>query len=209
MANAVERWFYLGDSNAASVWTADGEPLASAMDLVVSQIPLLANVTIQNLSSPGFRVSQGGLSGFGAYANRAGLIGGAIGLVPPAGIIIDLEVNDWATAAVTGAEFTSNYDGLIKFCHSMGMKVVCICAAWHQMENDPIQHADARYSLQTFRDWTKSIAQANGAGFIDATESPITNHPEYYCDPVHRNGAGARVHAPFIVERMRALGHWL
>lgn len=209
MANAVERWIILGDSIMASAWTADGECLAPASDLTASQIPRLANVTIQNLSSPGFRISQGGLSGFGAYANRAGLIGGAIGLVPPTGIIIQPAVNDWGTPAVTGAEFTSSYDGLIKFCKSMGLNVVCIAPAWHQSECDTVPHADATYSLQTFRNWISTIAAGNSVGFIDATESPLTNHPEYYADVVHWNGEGHKVFAPWLVMKMRCLGHWL
>jgi lysophospholipase L1-like esterase len=209
MANAVERWFLLGDSIQSSVFSENGQSVGPACALTASQIPNLANVTIQNLSSPGFRMSQGELPGFGACANRGGLIGGAIGLVPPAGIIIMLGTNDWGNYYVTGSAFTIDYPKVINYCKSMGMKVVCVSPIWHFMQDTVLQHADAGYPLANFRSWIQSMASAAGVGFIDGLSSPVSNCPEYFCDGVHMNEAGHDAFAPWLVMKMRCLGHWM
>jgi lysophospholipase L1-like esterase len=209
MSNAVERWFLLGDSIQSSVFSENGHPVGPASALTASQIPSLANVTIQNLSSPGFRMSQGELPGFGACANRSGLIGGAIGLVPPSGIIIMLGVNDWANYSVTGSTFTTDYPKVINYCKSMGMQVVCVSPIWHYMQEVVMQHADAGYPLANFRSWIQSMASFAGVGFIDGLSAPVSNHPELFCDGVHMNEEGHDIFAPWLVMKMRELGHWL
>ena len=207
MAASPNRWILFGDSIQSEVFGTVAGTNAPATALTASQIPGLANVVLQNISSPGLRMTDGGDPGFGAFSNK-GAIGLVSGFFGAFGLIITLGTNDWANPPTTGGEFTTDYRGVIDYAKSLGMVVVCVSPLWRFDEGAPIAHADATYWLANFRTTIQAIAQQEGVYFVDGTLAPCTSHPELYADGIHLNQDGHAQFAPWLVAQIRALQLW-
>ena len=206
MTNA-QRWMILGDSIQAAVYAAAGQPAAAATCLTASQLPGLANVLIQNLSSPGMRITQGGEPGTGAYANK-NVIGLVAGYAGATGLIITLGTNDWGNPPTTGSEFSSNYQDILQYAKGLGLKLVCVSPIFRAEEVQARQHVDGMYSLGNFRTTVEGNAALAGVSYINGGEFTGYEHPEWYADGLHLNAEGHRAFVMWLVGKMRALGFW-
>lgn len=65
----AERWGILGDSLQALVYGPGSVP-GDQSRLTAAQLPTKLNLSINNLSSPGARMTDGGQPGFGAASNK-------------------------------------------------------------------------------------------------------------------------------------------
>lgn len=207
LTTPAPRWILLGDSIQSEVM-----PTGPATALTASQIPALAGVVCQNISSPGMRVGQGSQPGTGAYMNRAA-IGLVSGLFGAAGLIVTLGTNDYGTTDVTASEFSSDYQALLQYAKTLvGANIVCISPIWRNDqygEGHPPTRADGTYTLQNYRTTIQANACAAGVHYIDGLQSPLTNHPELYADGLHPNVNGHAQFAPWLVTQMQALGFWM
>jgi lysophospholipase L1-like esterase len=208
----AERWIILGDSIQAHVY-GPGTVHGDQSRLTAAQLPRSLNIAINNLSSPGARLTDGGQAGFGASSNK-NAITMVRGYAPMTGIIITLGTNDWTNPGTSGQSLLDCYRGMIQHCVSLGMIVVGVSPINRADGANGIQHFDGGiYPLSQFQYWIEAVCQEQAVllgndkvKMIQGGTCPIT--PAHLADGLHLNEIGHDVFCAWLIQSMRALGLW-
>lgn len=198
------RYLIAGDSIMSYAYE-EGDAVGDASKLAASYIPTLTNVSICNFSGPGQRMCAGGISGFG-LTNQKPAITYINGGKTADGIIIAVGVNDWGAPEVGAVEFINTFRDFIRFCQSLGMKVVVSLPVWNDEEDLPKPHSDGLYTLIQFRHYAAQVAYSEGA-LVFITDC-IGLSPVHFVDGLHLNPEGHLIWAEALVSKMREWELW-
>lgn len=213
-ASLAKRWIIVGDSNHAGVYSDTG--IGDASKLTAAQLPGLVGISVNNVSAPGQRITDGGTPGFGAYANRAGLIGSVKGYSEVAGVIIDLGTNDYANPGTSIYAYMDQLRALIAYCrNSLGVPVVLIAPHWRADGATPVYHVDgSSWALSQWAYFTENVGYEEqlkpGAALhvIPGADVPACASL-VIADGIHYNAAGHEARTAFLISRMQSFGYWI
>lgn len=213
MSGLAPRWIIVGDSIHAGVYSDTG--MGNPAKLTASVLPQRVGISVNNVSSPGQRVSEGGQPGFGAYANRAGLIGSVKGYSDAAGVIIDLGTNDWANPGSSIYDYMNQLRALIQYCRTtLWLPVVLIGPHWRADGDTPIYHVDgSSWTLAQWAYFTENVgyeeAVKPGPFLTVIRGSEVPSSVELLvADGIHYNEAGQEARTDFLISRMQSVGYW-
>ncbi|AVJ29146.1 SGNH/GDSL hydrolase family protein [Achromobacter spanius] len=175
---SAEREAILGDSVQAQVYTA-GSNLGDQSHLTAAQLPRWLNIAINNLSSPGARMTDGGQQGFGAASNK-NVITMVRGYAPMKGIVITLGTNDWANPGTSAQSLLDSYRGMIQHCKALGLAVVGLSPLNRSGGGNGVQHPDGIHTLAQFQYWIEAVCQEQGAKVIQGGAEPLA--AEHFAD---------------------------
>lgn len=196
----AERWAILGDSIQAQVY-APGSALGDQSKLTAALLPQKLNIAINNLSSPGARMTDGGQIGFGAASNL-NAITMVRGYAPMKGIIITLGTNDWTNPGTSAQSLLDEYRKTIQHCKALGMAVVVVSPLNRADGGNGIQHFDGgNYTLANFQYWIEQVSYEQVAKVIHGGTAPLT--ADHFADGLHLNAAGHEVFADWLIFKMR------
>lgn len=199
-----KRWLLAGDSIQTYVF-ADGVP-GDTTAMLAHRVPEICNVSIQNISAGGNRMSNGGVPGFGLEGNL-NMIKYIMGGAKADGIICTLGTNDWDALNVSGIGFIQAYRSFINYCWStLGLKVVCMSPIWRANGGENRVKADGTFKLSHYQDWVTGVAQETGMPWIDGKLTGITIDDTF--DGTHLNAQGHIKVGDFIISKMQAMGNW-
>lgn len=200
-----ERWIILGDSIQAHVYTV-GTALGDQSHLTAAQLPQKLNIAINNLSSPGARMTDGGQLDFGAASNK-NAITMVRGYAPMTGIIVTLGTNDWTNPGTSAQSLLDSYRGMIQHCKNLGMSFVGVSPINRADGDNGIYHFDGQtYTLSQFQYWIEAVCQEQCVPMIQGGTAPLL--PEHYADGLHLNEAGHDVFCDWLIAEMNNLGYW-
>jgi hypothetical protein len=204
-----DRWILIGDSIMSNVTESNSNIVGLSRNLAAHLVEEKANVVIHNLSSPGARMADGGIKGFGFvnYKNSINHVSGYFGVK---GIIITLGTNDWGYS--TPGEYFTAYLSVIKHAKSLGLKVVCVSPIWRADENSFKQpKGDKPLQLWVYRLVTMWACEQGGGVYIDGREAPVVGL-QFFGDKsnfgLHLNTYGHLVFSDWLVYKMRNIGYW-
>lgn len=200
----AERWILLGDSIQSLVY-GPGSVLGDQSRLTAAQLSRLLNIAINNLSSPGARMTDGGQLGFGAASNK-NAITMVRGYAPMAGIIITLGTNDWTNPGTSAQSLLDSYRGMIQHCRALGLAVVGVSPLNRVGGGNGVQHPDGIFTLGDFQYFIEAVCQEQGVKMIQGGTAPLT--AAHFADGLHLNADGHDVFCQWLIQKMRALGYW-
>lgn len=203
-ADIHKRCIIAGDSIQTYVYEPKGIVPNSA-DLTSSIIPIVTNVSIQNISSSGQRMASGGYAGYGLVSNQQTLWylqGGK----PAECIIIALGTNDWSSPSVGAQEFITAYRNVIRFSKTQGMTVIVVPPLWRSNEGVTVAKPDGNYTIAQFRSYAMGVGFEEGAKVFDASNIGLT--PYHFADGLHLNAEGHKLFASALTLKMQGWGLW-
>lgn len=200
-----ERWMLLGDSIQANVYIP-GSNYGDNKHLTAALLSQALNISINNLSAPGARLTDGGLPGFGAASNL-NAISMVRGSSPMNGIICTLGTNDWANVGTSAQSFLDAYRALITRCKSLGLIFVGMSPLNRQDGYMAVQKADGAFTLAQWQSLAIAVCQEQGVKWIQGDLAPLTALD--LADGIHPNAGGHDKLAPWIITKMRSWGYWL
>ena len=200
----AERWGILGDSIQALVYGPGSVP-GDQSRLTAAQLPAKLNIAINNLSSPGARMTDGGQPGFGAASNK-NAITMMRGYAPMKGIIIALGTNDWTNPGTSAQSLLDSYRGMIQHCKALGLNVVTLSPLNRSGGGNGVQHPDGIHTLANFQYWIEQVSLEQGAKVIMGGTAPLT--ADHFADGLHLNALGHDAFCAWLIQKMRALGFW-
>lgn len=208
----AKRWIIYGDSIDAGVYDDNG--VANPCELLASALPHKVGISVNNLSSPGQRITEGGTPGFGATVNK-NAVGTVVGYSGASGIVITLGTNDYSNPSTGMVDFIDRYRDLISYCRTTLWLPVVIISPINRADGDtPILHTDGTaWKLWHFRYFVEMLAyeemQKPGPflTLIKGTDIPLL--PEHYvADGVHLNADGHKVRTDYLIQRFKDVGYW-
>lgn len=208
----AERWIILGDSIQSLVYTT-GSGLGDQSFLTAARLPQLLNISINNLSSPGARMTDGGQVGFGAASNL-NAITMVRGYAPMGGIVITLGTNDWTNPGSSAQNLLDSFRATIQHCVALGMKVVVVSPLNRADGANYINHFDGgSYNLANFQYWIEAVTQEQAVlcgnqnvKMIQGSLCPLNS--THYADGLHLNESGHEVFCEWLIDEVKALGYW-
>lgn len=204
-----DRWILVGDSIMSQVIETNSGKPALSRNLTSHLVEEKANVVIHNFSSPGARMANGGIKGFGFFNFKSSL-NHINGYFPAKGVIITLGTNDWGSS--TTSEFFTAYKSVVQHSKSLGLKVVCVSPIWRADELSYKQaKGDSRWQLWTYRLVVQWACEQGGGVYIDGRTAPVAGL-QFFGDAknvgLHLNTYGHTVFSDWLVYQMRNIGYW-
>lgn len=203
---AGERWIWLGDSIHAAVYEAPGPVRAPGANLTVVNLAKNTGAVIHNLSWGGARAADGNDPNMG-WVSNFNTIMRVSGPSPATGLVITLGTNDWASPAVSGAEFVASYRGLVRAAVVKGLKVVGVTPLWRADGAAGVTKADGVWNIVEWGSFVANICSQEGAKFIRGYQAPLV--PTHFADGLHLNEAGHLALEPYLRQEMQAHGYLL
>lgn len=198
-----ERCVIAGDSIQTYVYGKD--KIGDASQLTASQIPLMTNVSITNMSGGGQRMASGGAKGWGLVENLQA-IWYVTGSKQPNCIIIALGTNDWDSRSIGLKEYGVAYRKVIEYSKERGVKVICVPPLWRKNEGEYAVHPDGKWTIAQFRAEAVSACKSEGAYIFDASRIGLT--PSDFPDGVHMNANGHKIFVTALVAQMQQWKLW-
>jgi Lysophospholipase L1 and related esterases len=211
----ASRWIWVGDSIDAGVYSDSG--VGDACRLTVAQLPHLVNVSINNLSSPGQRITEGGQPGFGASVNK-NAIGTVSGYSGASGVIITLGTNDYANPSTGMIEFIDQYKSLIRYVRETLLLPVVVVTPLNRADGATyISHGDGPWrNLADFTYFIQMLCYEEKPPLrpgpfltvFKGSECPL-QPCHYVADGIHLNADGHDVKTKWMISKMQSVGYWL
>lgn len=207
------RWVLAGDSIQAWVLEAGGVATqGQASLLTASRIPFQTNVSIQNLSTPGYRLAQGSNTA-DTYVFDQTMINKISGGFGMNGVICTFGTNDYSNPGVTTVDYFWALNALMDRCKALGIPCVIVSPIWRADKDVPVMKSNGiAATLADFQNvaaWTVSLRPAaDKAYFIDGSQAPVQS-AAYFGDGLHLNGLGHQVFSNWLVAQMKAKGLWV
>lgn len=212
MSNGLaDRFIIIGDSIACGVYSDCG--IGDPSKLWVNQLPGAVGSAVNNLSSPGQRITQGGQVGFGVAANL-NAVTTVVGFSGAKAAIITAGTNDYTHYGTSLVEYIEAHRSVIAHCRSLGLEVIVVSPIWRADLAVEVLHVDGNhYSMESFRVYGEMVAAEEKAKpgpavhILTGLDAPLM--PEHYvADQLHLNSSGHDVFFGWLVGRMQALGYW-
>jgi hypothetical protein len=140
-AQAQQRWILAGDSIQAGVFPNAEFGLigGDAAQLTAAIVMQQTGVSIQNISSPGARMTNAGF--FPGLVSQTGAVQFIDGFFGATGIIITIGVNDSGATDLDPGQYLADYTNFAKAALNLGLKVICVPPL-----NEPNEPIDANAS---------------------------------------------------------------
>jgi lysophospholipase L1-like esterase len=216
---SAQRWILAGDSIQAGVFAnPDFGLVGDGRQLTATLITQATGVVIQNISSPGARMTTPAPGYFPGLKDQTAAISFIDGFFGAAGIIITIGVND-ANASVSLDEYGRDYAAFVTHAQSRGLTVICALPL-----NEPNEVADVTRSLR-FAFQLRTYYACRNAGVPEANIfnpaaygiAPDDTNPQKRRlfagsaaapDNVHLSSDGHALFARSLIDFMVALGFW-
>jgi lysophospholipase L1-like esterase len=208
-----QRWILAGDSIQAQVFANAelGLTGGDARDLTAAIIMQDTGITVQNVSSPGARLTTA--SFFPGLKDQRSMIDFIDGFFGATGIIITIGAND-ANGTVPVATYQADYGALVRHALSRGLQVICV-PPLNEPNEVPNPNVSRRFAFQlatVFACTGAGVPSANvfnpaAVGIVPNRDDPAKRRL-FAPDELHLTAPGHRLFADRLIDFMVARGFW-